>query len=91
MREIKIQSFVDHFHATSLYGFFDDEEKVYLILELLPTGNLKSQSKGKAIMEPKVNNIIFQVLCAIQYMHSNSIIHRDIKPENIFTFDVILN
>ncbi len=32
MREIKIQSFLDHQHTTSLYGFFDDEEKVYLIL-----------------------------------------------------------
>lgn len=49
MREIKIQSFLDHLHTTSLYGFFDDEEKVYLILELLPTPNLKAQTKGKAL------------------------------------------
>ncbi len=80
MREIKIQSFLDHLHTTSLYGFFDDEEKVYLILELLPTSNLKVQTKGKAVPESKVSSIIFQVLSAIEHMHNSSIIHRDIKP-----------
>ena len=32
MREIKIQSFLQHSHLTALYGFFSDETLIYLIL-----------------------------------------------------------
>jgi aurora kinase len=32
LREIKIQSFLKHKHLTPLFGFFDDQEYLYLIL-----------------------------------------------------------
>ena len=39
--------------------------------------------KYKKISEKNVSIIIRQVLQALKYLHSNSIIHRDIKPENL--------
>ena len=32
LQEIKIQSFCNHLNILKLYGFFDDEEHIYLIL-----------------------------------------------------------
>lgn len=47
LREIKIQSYLNHKHITSLYGFFDDQSYIYLIIELLPDGNLQVKKKKK--------------------------------------------
>lgn len=43
--EIKMQAFFDHPNILKLYGFFDDEEHVYLILEYMEEGTLYSQLK----------------------------------------------
>jgi serine/threonine protein kinase len=75
---------------TGLYGFFDDESHVYLILELLPDGNLKQRVKDDIVSEQVAANIIYQVCSGVSHMHGHNIIHRDIKPENMFIFDVIL-
>ena len=39
-QEIKIQLFLDHPNILKMYGFFDDFESIYLILEVVPLGNL---------------------------------------------------
>ena len=51
LREIKIQSFLKHRHLTSLYGFFSDENYVYLILELMPDGSIMQVKKKRKISE----------------------------------------
>jgi len=40
-------------------------------------------SETKNMSQKLVAQIIFQLLCAIQYCHDKNIVHRDIKPENI--------
>ena len=45
LREIKIQSYLDHPNILKLYGYFDDEEKIYLILEYAAWGELYSTVK----------------------------------------------
>jgi aurora kinase len=40
IREIKIQSFLDHPNIIKIYGFFSDEENFYLIMELGCDGQL---------------------------------------------------
>lgn len=32
VREIKLQSYLNHSHITSLYGYFHDEDYLYLIM-----------------------------------------------------------
>ena len=32
----------------------------------------------------QVISIVYQILCALKFMHSAGVIHRDIKPSNIF-------
>ena len=47
MREIKIQSHLNHKNLVDLYGVFDDSENIYLILEYCPGGNLYELLKKK--------------------------------------------
>ena len=35
------------------------------------------------LREDHIVTIIYNILCAVQYIHSANIIHRDIKPANI--------
>lgn len=39
-REIKIQLYLKHENLSSLYGYFDDEENVYLLMEFCADGQL---------------------------------------------------
>ena len=80
-REIKLQLYMNHKHLTPLYGFFHDEDKIYLLQEYMPDGNLLQY---KELNETKVSSLIDQICEGIDYMHSQSILHRDIKSENIF-------
>ena len=89
IREVKIQSFLNHPNIVKLYNFFVDETQVYLILEPCLGKNLYQNLKANGKMSEKtVKEYIRQVCTAVEYMHSNDIIHRDLKPENILLHEV---
>lgn len=48
-QEIKIQSFCDHPNILKLYGYFDEEEKIILILEYATHGQLFNELKQQVI------------------------------------------
>lgn len=74
-----------------MYGYFDDETYIYIILEVGTGGQLFHQLKRtEPMQEAKVAPIIKQVCEAVNEIHSLRIIHRDIKPENIVIHDVLL-
>jgi len=45
VREIKIHSFTDHPNIIKLYGFFHDDQNIYLILEFAPDGEVYKELK----------------------------------------------
>ena len=47
-------------------------------LKTLITDHLPNLSPDHVI------SIIYQILCALKFLHSAGVIHRDIKPSNIF-------
>lgn len=52
--EIKLQLFFNHPNILKLYGFFDDREYIYLILEYMEEGTLfESLKKRKDRMPEK--------------------------------------
>lgn len=70
-------------HVISLFDFFMDSQKIYLVMEYAPGGDLyHSLCKKGSFSEPEAASVIRQAALAIRECHNNGIIHRDIKPEN---------
>lgn len=83
-REIEIQTHLKHQNILRMYGFFYDANRVFLILEYAPGGELfKKLIDSQRFTEAVAANYISQLTKALVYCHSHNVIHRDIKPENI--------
>ncbi|GAA5811151.1 hypothetical protein MFLAVUS_004580 [Mucor flavus] len=83
-REIEIQVHLDHPHIVRLYGYFHDDDRVYLVMEYVGTLDLYSVlTEKKQLTEAEVVRYLLQLTDAVKYMHSLGVIHRDIKLENI--------
>lgn len=73
--------YLNHPNIIKLYGFFDDVNYIYIILEVGTGGQLYHQlKKSEPMTEAKVAPIMKQVCEAVNQIHSLRIIHRDIKP-----------
>lgn len=67
-----------------MYGYFYDQQRVYLILEYAARGELyRELEKRTCFDEPLAANYIAQLTRALIYLHSKHVIHRDLKPENL--------
>lgn len=53
------------------------------MIELCEGGELFDRLiSEKNFKEPRVCNIVYQMLSAVYYLHSKNIVHRDLKLEN---------
>lgn len=67
-----------------LYAYFTEENKFYLVQELIEGINLEQKVKRDGVLSSsEVIRILIDVLGILQYIHKKGIIHRDIKPANI--------
>lgn len=83
-REIEIQSHLRHPNILRMYGFFHDEQRIYLILEYASGGTLFNiLKKENRFDEKKSAKYIKSLISALIYLHGRDVIHRDIKPENL--------
>lgn len=77
-----------HPNILELYHAFEDDEKIYMVLELAEKGSLfKYLRKKKKLSEPEAFYYFFQINIAINFLHKNNILHRDIK---VFSFRQVL-
>ncbi|MBN9416678.1 MAG: serine/threonine protein kinase [Candidatus Eremiobacteraeota bacterium] len=61
-----------------------DEGKHYLLMELLPGGDLQERIDQKRLPEWRQSvRLVMQTCSALQFAHDNGVLHCDVKPANI--------
>ncbi|KAL7545629.1 hypothetical protein ACHAWF_008982 [Thalassiosira exigua] len=88
MREIHILRKLDHPNILVLHCAMQDPKYIYLLLDLLPGGELMDilQRKGK-FSEEMTRFYAASVVLAYTAFHEKNIAYRDLKPENLVLDD----
>lgn len=85
MSEIKIHRSLHHTNIVGFEHFFEDNENVYILLELCSNQTLNELiRRRKRLHELEVQCYVVQIISALKYLHSHRIIHRDLKLGNLF-------
>ncbi|MEE4247082.1 MAG: AGC family serine/threonine-protein kinase [Kangiellaceae bacterium] len=84
LSEKDVLSQVDHPFIVKMHHSFQNGEKLFLILDYCPNGDLSFHLKRERFFtEQKARLYLSEVVLAIEALHSHDIIYRDLKPDNI--------
>lgn len=74
----------NHDKIPKLFAYFAENERFYLIQELIDGHELKEEIySNKQWSEAEVIKLLQEILEVLVFVHENKVIHRDIKPSNI--------
>ncbi|XP_065191291.1 serine/threonine-protein kinase PLK1-like [Sycon ciliatum] len=83
--EIQIHRSVRQRYVVGFESYFEDDENIYIVLELCKRRSLKElQKRRKFLTEPEVRYFTKQIVEGVSYLHKQNVIHRDLKLGNLF-------
>ncbi len=83
-----LQNF-NHPFISKLSFAFQDYEKLYLVTDFMPGGDLFHKLKTYGKLSEKTSKLYAsELFLAIDFLHKNDIIFRDLKPENILIDEI---
>jgi protein-serine/threonine kinase len=84
LTERNIMSVAEHPFIVGLNYAFQNNEKLFLILDYCPGGDLAEYLQiEKTFNEDKAKIYACEILLALEELHNKDIIFRDLKPDNI--------
>eukprot|EP00347_Sterkiella_histriomuscorum_P009655 403340377 len=88
LREINLLRKLQHPYVIQVIDVLEPKDKekfdtIYVVLELAES-DLKKVIKSAIHLQIKhIQTIIYNLLCAVKYLHSANVLHRDLKPANV--------
>ena len=83
VREVGLLQQLEHENIVKFYDFFEDPEFYYIVMSFHSGGELFQKIlEVKRFSEVDAGFLGFQMLLALEYIHSLRIVHRDVKAEN---------
>jgi outer membrane protein assembly factor BamB/tRNA A-37 threonylcarbamoyl transferase component Bud32 len=91
-REAGMLATLNHPAIPKVYDFFEENGRVYLVLELVSGHDLETilEENGEPLNEREVGNWAIQICDVLQYLHGydpEPIVFRDMKPSNVMLTD----
>ncbi|KAI5310589.1 camp-dependent protein kinase catalytic subunit, partial [Ascosphaera atra] len=75
---------VKHPFLITLWGTFQDNQNLYMVMDFVEGGELFSLlRKSQRFPNPVAKFYAAEVVLALEYLHNLNIVYRDLKPENL--------
>ena len=88
LREINLLRKLQHPYVITIIDVIEPKDHehfdtLYVVLELAES-DLKKVIKSAIHLQIKhIQTVVYNLLCAVKYLHSANVIHRDLKPANV--------
>lgn len=83
-REVRLLRQLRHHNIVSLLEVFRSKRKLHLVFEFVDHTLLKTlQESAEGLDSAYVKRLMYQLVTAVDFCHSQKVVHRDIKPENL--------
>ena len=88
LREINLLRKLHHPYVVNILDVIEPKnhetfDTLYVVLELAES-DLKKVIKSAIHLQLKhIQTVVYNLLCAVKYLHSANVLHRDLKPANV--------
>lgn len=82
-REVSTLARLTHPNLVTLYDAGEDQERVYLVMQLVEGDSLAALCVDRSLDPDKVAAVGTSLAEALAYIHEAGVVHRDVKPANV--------